>query len=265
MNPQTILSIIFLSCFSHFLNAQVKNDIVERRLIKERPLIHQSPIREADIFWEKKVWQIIDTRQKMNQIFRYPGAPLFETFKRAVLADKIDLFADDSFEFALEDKEGVFFEIDTIKIFNPETYVEEITVVRNELNYESINEYRLKEIWYFDESISSMRVQILGIAPIISVFDNDGNFRYDKPLCWINYPQAREILARSIIFNPGNDVQSMTWDDIFQMRYFDAVITKKSNVLDARLQDLYSGEERLLEARKAEEELFNFEQDLWSY
>lgn len=257
--------LLSLILFPQNAKSQFKNDIVERKLIKERPKLKQAPIREADLFWEKKVWQIIDTRHKMNQTFRYPAAPLFETFRKAAENGHIDLFVDDSFEDRIDNPNGIFSEIDTVRIFNPITYVEEITVVNNTINYEDINEYRIKEIWYFDEANSTMRVQILGIAPIIAINDDNGNFRYNKPLCWINYPQAREVLSRATVFNPGNDNQLMTWDDLFQMRYFDSVITKKSNILDARLEDLYSGEERLLEAKKAEEEIFNFEQDLWSY
>lgn len=263
------LGLLTPSLFILFSNsgiAQIKNDIVERRLVKERPKLEQAPIREADLFWEKKVWQVIDTRHKMNQVFMYPKAPLLETFKEAAEKGLIDLFVDESFEVKIEDPNGIFSEVDTAYVFNPDTYKEQITVITNDINYEDVKEFRLKEIWYFDEASSSMRVQIIGIAPIIAVNNDNGDFRYNKPLCWINYPQAREVLSRAPVFNPGNDNQVMTWDDVFQMRYFASVISKKSNVLDARLQDLYtSGEERLLEAKKAEEEIFNFEQDLWSY
>ncbi len=30
-------------------------------------------IREADVMWKKRVWREIDTRQKQNFSFRYPG------------------------------------------------------------------------------------------------------------------------------------------------------------------------------------------------
>ena len=65
--------------------------------------------------------------------------------------------------------------------------------------------------------------------------------------------------------NDFNDAAQVTWDDLFQMRLFASHITKKSNVRDNRLQDMYQGLTLLQEAEKVKQELQNFEHDLWSY
>jgi hypothetical protein len=57
----------------------------------------------------------------------------------------------------------------------------------------------------------------------------------------------------------------MTWEDLFEMRFFASYIYKESNVYDRRLQDYLSGVDLLLEADKIKQEIFNFEHDLWSY
>jgi hypothetical protein len=61
------------------------------------------PIREADVLWKKRVWREIDTRQKQNFPFRYPGdeesggGMYIEILIHAIKEGKITAFADDRF------------------------------------------------------------------------------------------------------------------------------------------------------------------------
>ena len=86
----------------------------------------------------------------------------------------------------------------------------------------------MKEVWFFDEESSTLQVRILGIAPLIDKTDENGNFLYEKPMFWVYYPQAREILARERVFNIGNDASAITWEDLMEMRYFSSYIFKES-------------------------------------
>ena len=61
---------------------------------------------------------------------------------------------------------------------------------------EDIKRYRLKEVWFFDSRTSTLGVRILGIAPLKEEYDDNGNFKYERPLFWAYYPQCRELLAR---------------------------------------------------------------------
>jgi len=164
-----------------------------------------------------------------------------------------------------DEVESVFFTTDTFSVFHPETYVETLTVATNVINWEEIKRYRVKELWYFDSNTSTLKVRILGIAPLMDVTNEDGTFRHEKALFWVYYPEVRERLAREKVFMVGNDAALQSWDDIFQMRYFSSYIYKASNIHDNRLQDMYSGVDLLIEADKIKQELFNFEHDLWSY
>jgi gliding motility associated protien GldN len=87
----------------------------------------------------------------------------------------------------------------------------------------------------------------------------------ENVLFWIYYPDARELLAREKVFNDQNDGAPMTWEDVFEMRYFSSYIYKTSNVKDLRLQDQFTGRDLLLEADKIKQEIFNLEHDLWTY
>ncbi|MEO1628472.1 MAG: gliding motility protein GldN, partial [Bacteroidota bacterium] len=245
------------------------DDIVEKRMIDERRVLPYQPLREADIFWEKRIWRVIDIREKMNLPFAYPEMPFFTVLMDAAINGDISVFSteDDKFTSKIEPTEvaSMGATVDTVITFDPETYEEQIQVVRNELNPEDVKRFRLKEVWFFDEETSTLQVRILGIAPLIDVKDDNGNFKYEKPMFWVYYPECREILARHKVFMVGNDASLITWEDLFEMRFFSSYIYKESNVHNIRLQDYLSGVDLLLEADKIKKEIFNFEHDLWSY
>ena len=262
---------IFLICIcivisnSIFSQNKIIDGVVEKTLMKDRQVLKYAPIREADIFWEKKIWRIIDVREKMNHSFIYPEAPFFDILKNAAMNGELTLYSaqDDHFSKKINEYEGVFYTLDTIELLD-ENYNVTYQEVRNEVYYEDIKRYRVKEVWFFDEATSTLQVRIIGIAPLKEVFDDNGNFRYEKPLFWAYYPDLRNVLARHAVYLSGNDNQQMSWDDLFQMRYFASVIYKEGNIYNRRIKDYAEGLDGLLEADKIKQELFNFEHDLWS-
>jgi len=245
------------------------DDIVEKRLTYEKRVLPYDHVREADIFWEKRIWRVVDVREKMNLPFAYPERPFFTILMDAAVNEEITVYGteDDKFTSPLAPEEvaSMGATIDTVITFDPETYEEQIQIVRNDINAEDVKRFRIKEVWFFDEETSTMQVRILGIAPLLDVKDDNGNFRYEKPMFWVYYPDAREVLARERVFNTGNDASPMTWEDLLEMRFFSSYIYKASNVHDRRLQDYKTGVDLLLEAEKIKAEIFNFEHDLWSY
>jgi len=245
------------------------DDIVTKRITSEKRVLSYDPIREADIFWEKRIWRVVDVREKMNLPFAYPERPFFTILMESAIGGDVTAYSteDDKFTTPLTpDEVGTMGATqDTVITFDPETYEEQIQIVRNEINPEDIKRFRLKEIWFFDEESSTMQVRILGIAPLRDITDDAGNFLYEQPMFWIYYPEAREILARERVFNIGNDASPVTWEDLMERRTFASYIFKESNVYDRRLQSYLTGVDLLLEADKIKQQIFNFEHDLWSY
>ncbi|MCC7467121.1 MAG: gliding motility protein GldN [Saprospiraceae bacterium] len=247
------------------------DDITEREVVRERQTLAYQPIREADILWEKRIWRVIDVREKMNLPFAAPESPLFKVLSDAILAGDLPAYStqDDKFTKRLSpaDVRSLLFKKDTVLVFDdPENADEELRVVENETNWEDIKRFRIKESWFFDAKTSTLRHRILGIAPVIDVRDEEGNFRYEMPLFWIYYPGAREYLAQHKAITHGeNWSATTTWEDIFEKRYFASYITKENNVQDLRLQDMYSGVDLLMESDRIKNELFNREHDHWSF
>lgn len=212
------------------------DDVVEGNTIGRKRILPYDNVREADIFWKKKIWRVVDIREKMNLPFAYPERPFFSILMDAAKTGEIKAYSteDDKFSIELTPDEvaSMGASIDTIATLDPETYEETFQIVRNEVNPEDVKRFRLKEIWFFDEETSTLQVRILGIAPLIDVKDDNGNFRYEKPMFWIYYPEAREMLAKQQVFNIFNDSSPMTWEDLLEMRFFSSYIYKESNVFD---------------------------------
>ena len=249
------------------------DDIVKRNLVEESRMIEWDELREADISWEKRVWRVIDLREKMNLHFRYENEPFFEILNELIQNGDVVAFRDEFFTepMNLDDIDRIVNRIDTTTVFDYDTYEEKIEIVKNTINWEDIKQFRMKEIWYFNENTSRMEVRIIGISPIKDEIDyTTGELKYSLPLFWVYYPEIKEQLSKYRVFNDYNDLAPMSWYDTFESRFFSSYIIKRSNALDLRIADMYEGYDnagidRLLEAQKIETELFNFEHDLWEY
>jgi gliding motility associated protien GldN len=249
------------------------DDVVKNTLVEESMVLEYEPVREADITWKKRIWRVIDTREKMNLPFRYPNEPFFNILREIAENGDIALFRDEAFTepMTMDEINGTLNKIDTVVTFDYETYEEKIQIVQNTINWEDIKQFRVKEVWYFDKESSRMDVRILGISPILDEIDYDtGELKYSLPLFWVYYPEARQYFAKHRVYNQENDMAPMSWYDLFENRFFASYIIKKSNSLDLRVADMYdgydqAGVDRLMESEKIKMELFNLEHDLWTY
>ncbi len=246
------------------------DDIVPRKLMNESRVIEYEPLSEHDVMWQRRIWRVIDIREKMNQSFRNDERPFFNILKEMAESGDIRVFRDEKFKEPMDndDLAAMMNRIDTAVVYDPETYEEQIKITENPLDPASIQRYRLKEVWFFDKKTSTVKVRILGIAPIQDKYDeNTGEFLYEIPMFWVYYPKARNYLAKERVITDFNDVTPMSWYDLFELRFFGSYIYAQSNSLGLRLKDMYPDSEydRLLASEKIKQELFNWEHDLWTY
>ncbi len=249
------------------------DDIVKKSLIVDNRVLPYQPIREADIAWEKRIWRLIDTREKMNLVFRYPQKPFFNILRELAENGDIALFRDEGFReiLTVEDLNNIIYRTDTTTVFDYDEYIEKIQVTKSEINWEDIKKFRIKEIWFFDTKTSTMKVRTIGISPIKDEYDElTGEIKYSLPLFWVYYPEVREHLSKHRVFNEFNDAAPMTWSDLMEARFYSSYIFKASNVNDVTLDIMFEksanpGMDVLLQSDRIKQELFNFEHDLWSY
>jgi gliding motility associated protien GldN len=240
--------------------------------------LHWQPVREADVMWKKRVWREIDTRQKQNMAFRFPGdentggGMFIEIVLDALKKGKLKAYstADDRFTAALSKDqimEMVAGKVDSTPVEDPVTGQITMRVTRSEFNPDIVTKFRIKEDWIFDRNLGRMVVRIVGIAPIKDIYNpEDGSYRASTPMFWVWYPELRDQLSQYEVFNPENDVARMTWDEYFENRFFSSYIVKVSNPFDNSLTQMgLQGTDALYEGQRLSETIFNKEHDMWVY
>ncbi|MBM3445994.1 MAG: gliding motility protein GldN [Bacteroidetes bacterium] len=259
---------------------------VERNLVKTRTPLAYENIREDDAWYRHKVWREIDIREKMNLPFRYKAEDdngnqrfiniLFRTIKNGGVT-AFDANVDDRFTTPMpiaKVGELITGKCDSVQVIDwakdPDGTkgVFKDSLVCRDFNPDDIIKYRIKEEWVFDKESSRMFVRILGIAPMRTYLDESGNLLGESPLFWIYYPDLRGILAKYDVYNTKNFGGRMSWEELFESRYFDSKIVKSTidNPYDLFIkQYIKDNILQLLEGENIKNKIFNFEQDLWSY
>jgi gliding motility associated protien GldN len=252
--------------------------ISEKNFIKDRVPIPYDHIRSDDEFWEKKIWQVIDTREKMNLPFQYnvedemgTNQLFINILLNAVKNKEVEAFSaiDDRFTTVLpyaDIQTKLSGEEKTVRSIDPVTGEEKMVTTRDEFDPRTVVQYKIKEIWVFDKEASALKVRILGIAPMVSRMNEDGSFRAAIPLFWVYYPDLRPVLAKYDVYNQNNDAATMSWEDLFEMRFFSSFVIKENNTYNREIKDyIKDGTMRLLEGQAVKDKIFNKEQDMWQY
>ena len=233
------------------------------------------PLRKADVMWERRIWRVIDMRQKMNQPFYYPVEPHnnWRSFIR-VLLDALkegsitayDISPTDEFLVPLTYQEIINRQVDTMhntfkRPYPP--YDEYDSVIYTVFDATKVMRIRIKEDWYFDKQRSQMLVRIIGVCPVM--MKELGNEEFPEPLFWIYFPESRPIMSKALVYNRHNDAMRLSYDDIFWKRMFNSFIYKESNVFDRKIAEYASGLDALYESERIKDELFKFEHELWEF
>jgi gliding motility associated protien GldN len=236
----------------------------------ERGAIPYDRLREADVFWEKRVWRVIDFKEKINLPFAYPKLPLAQVLIDAVKSGEVTAFnpLDDEFKipYTLDEVNGKLYRVDTISIFDPDTYEETRTPVESSFDPVWVTKLWIKEDWIFDEETSTILVRIVGIAPVRELVDEaSGLVIGDELMFWLHYPSMRDYLASKPVFNNFNDAVRLSWEDVFEMRKFSSYIIKESNVYDRTVENYATGIDAVLESERLKQKIFQFEHELWEF
>jgi len=260
--------------------AQIINGAFKRQDVFQKKPMPIPMVREADVLWSKMIWMIIDVREKINQPLYFPTVPIEGLSSLAALLMQgietgqitaYDARNDDDFKTPMtmaEVKAAFGAETVTRETMNFDTGEMELRTIEGEVRLEEIKQFMIKEEWYFDKHNSRLQVRIVGICPIQEFYRDDveNSPVQRRKVFWVYYPEARKLLATQQVFNPYNDARRLSYDDLFINRYFNSYIVQESNVFNNRTISQYlSGKDAMLESKMIEEQIFNYEQDLWEY
>ena len=243
----------------------------EKVTLKEREIIAYDHLREADIKWKKRLWRVIDFQEKLNLPFAHPKMGLVNILHEAAKKGEIEVYqsseAGEVFKepMNVQDVAQIGASIDTVSRINFETGLEERVVTTNTFNPETVKKLRIKEDWLFDIETSTMVVRILGLSFMREKYNEAGEYVADIPMYWIYYPDVRKILATNQVYNIKNDANTTSWEDIFEMRYFNSYIMKESNVQDRRIESYATNLDLLYESDRIHNEIRDKESDFWEY
>lgn len=282
-----ILSVIFI--LIPFIKVNAQSDVLDGVYVKEhvpaRKPIPYHYLREADVAWSKKIWRILDLREKINFPLYYPTTPLDDRYSLIDLLiygvenDGMVVYDTDDDEFTtpitLKGIDENFGAInDTQFIEDPVTGEMNQKIIPGERTTSEVTRYLMKEVWFFDKQRSKMEVRIVGLCPIRLYAKDDveadnGDVQgilTQKLTFWVYFPAARNLFADHEVFNTKNDAERRTFEDIFFKRRFKSYIYQETNVYDNRRINQYTkGLDSQLEAEKIKMNMFRIEHDLWEF
>jgi len=252
----------------------------KRKGVQERiPLPYQN-LREEDAMFTEFIWEEIDGREKLNRPFVYQAYDdngdqrFFAILLRAIEKDQVVAFSakndDDRFTQPISSEQVndmLKGQLDTTlvkNVDNPNIY--DTSIGFNAIKPDSIYTFRLKEQWIFDKKTSRMYCRIIGIAPIATIVVNEKPVK--RTMFWLYYPELRASLAKNEVYNPKNNSTRITWEELFESRYFNSYIIKSSmdNYNDKFMNSIYKDPyRRLQEGEKMRQKIFDYEQDRWVY
>jgi gliding motility associated protien GldN len=262
---------------SQVLEGPPRDGVFDRTATMQVQPIPYPYLREADIIWTKRIWRVLDMREKLNQTFYFPEKPQnnWKSFMQIIMdglkEGTITAYSALSDQFLVPNTYKELMDqlqsTKTMTLKRPyEPYDEYDTTITKNFEAADVKILRIKEDFYFDRQRSMMEVRILGICPVMDDIDDNGNYRGPKPLFWIYFPECRNLFAKNEMFNLKNgSAGRMTYDDVFMKRMFSSYIYKEENVYDRQINEYATGVDALLESEKAKNNLYEFESNLWEY
>jgi gliding motility associated protien GldN len=266
-----------LNSRAQVIDGPPRDGVYDKTAVVQMAPIPYSPVREADVIWSKRIWRVIDMREKINQPFYFPMTPqnswrsfmqiIIDALKEGTIQGYSEL--SDQFLYPISYKELMDKLESTKKVTlkRPDDPTQEFdTIITQKFNPSDVYKIRIKEDYFFDKQRSVMEVRILGICPMVNSYDEKGEYRGDKPLFWIYFPECRNVLAKNEQFNLHNgSAARLSYDDVFMKRMFNSYIYKEENVYDRNINEYAAGVDALMESERAKNSLLEFEEGLWEY
>ena len=253
-------------------------------------------IDEKDVLRSMVVWEIIDMNEKINQPYYHnadgivsSNKSLYQLLIENIMSGKIkEVYDDEMFMTklspeAIKQRLSITKESDWLidkrnagEKLTPEDIKAGTDVI--ETKTENVKLLKVKGMWYVDRRDGQMKYRLLGIAAMgpdptmMAEKTADGVSLGNKDelidLFWVYYPDAREVLANSVVFNSKNLSSDLTYDDILNARRFSSIIYKSDNGLGTGIIKDYipnDAEEQLEESDRIKNQILEMENDMWNY
>jgi len=253
-----------------------KDGFTVRADVDSNVMVPYADVREEDVYYAKRIWREVDLRDTINSVLRAEDAKLIDILLEAVANEELTVYSNkdttagkllednDSFKIALTAQEALASARGLTEGVADSTTGKIADPTLRRLRSEEFMKYRIKEDWILDTKRSIFEPRIVGIAPMKMV---EGNW---QPVFWVYYNDARELLSKKRMVNPGNDASTLSFDDFFVRRLFSSYVVKQTNPGNKNIVDILGLTDpkdirKLQESEAIKKTLADFEQSLWEY
>jgi len=271
------LGFLFVGNSSVYAQFEYQDFTYTKQSIKERKVVPYPSLVERDVMFSRRIYRIIDTREKMNMVMKWPRNPLYRIIYDACTkgygSAPIIAYKSDSLTSVITTEEILAKggSDEAVQMANPDDPTSDVlidTVIRNDFRPSEIKRFLLMEDWIFDKQTSQFFIRIIAIAPLYDLIVSGQNFG-ESELFWVRWTDLRPVLVNQEVFNRHNDAMRFSYDDFFEQRVFSSYITKEPNAFDNKITEFeeYKTDKfaALLESEKIKYKLFEWEHDLWEW
>ncbi len=252
------------------------------------------PIHESDIMFKRTVWRRMDMKEKQNKPFFATNAEITAFIIKAVKAGLLQPYTNDSISVKMplekfienlteptekvglseEEKKAGFKEEATTGWDTPaangkpgQVAAAPAAPASNEYYPRDFTTLEIKEDIIFDKQRSRMYYDIQSFTMVIPAERRPNAL--DFALASFKYKDLAKLFRndpKAIWFNAQNNKEHKNLADAFDLRLFHARIIKISNPEDNYLVDIYEGGRKgLIASEQLEQQLMEFEHNLWEF
>ncbi|MGY2133862.1 type IX secretion system ring subunit PorN/GldN [Hymenobacter sp. HD11105] len=258
------------------------------------------PIPNSDIMFRKTITRAVDLREKQNKPMFSEGKEISRVILEAVKRGEIQAYRNDSLtstftpaevsanmsfaestnELSEEEKAAGFTEAASDDGWGAPAKpaakgkTAAVAAPAAPASYEyrpkDIYQMELKEDMIFDKKRSRMYHDIKTITLLVPSTLSSNTSGIEKTIGTFKYSDLVKMFRnnpdKAIWFNPQNDAQHKNLADAFELWLFNSYIVKVSNPSDARLDEIYGGQQQgILASQQAAADLIEYEYNLWSF
>ncbi|UOQ75685.1 gliding motility protein GldN [Hymenobacter sp. 5516J-16] len=259
------------------------------------------PIPASDILFRKTITRAIDLREKQNKPMFSEGKEISRVILDAVKRGELQAYRNDSLTTTLsgaevtsnmsfveasaglsdEEKAAGFSDSDLgggddwgapAKKGKGKSTAKAAPAAPPSYEYrpKDIYQMEMKEDMIFDKKRSRMYHDIKAITLLVPSTLSANTSGIEKPIGTFKYSDLVRVFRanpdKAIWFNPQNDAQHKNLADAFELWLFNSYIVKVSNPNDARLDEIYGGQQQgILASQQAAADLIEYEYNLWSF
>lgn len=232
-----------------------------------------SAAMSEDVVWRRDIYREMNLEDEANAGLYYPVEPVGNQMNLFTYLFKLMMKGNiKAYEYRLDGNE-VFNDSARIK---PLAFLDDyhifyerqdgrIKLDNSDIPSREVKGYYLKESAYYDQGTSTFHRKVIALCPIMSREDDFGDGATKYPLFWVKYDDIAPFLSKqTIMTSDKNNAATMSLDDYFTLNRYEGKIYKTTNMLGRTLaQYCETPEEMTLEQQRIEQELIDFEKNLF--